>query len=135
MCETLWLDVLSLLEFDVIQINNLKNFEETLKFYTEQFYILDSALRRLYSEFLNEKEIIQPFQEYYNDILIQFLDKWYVNYGGYQENQTGFIETIIDNSHEKCAIIIGDGLSYEISKIVSEKLKGKYKIDCGFKLG
>jgi len=89
---------------------------------------------RLYSEFLNEKEIIQPFQEYYNDILIQFLDKWYINYGGYQENQTGFIEGIIDNSQEKCAIIVGDGISYEISRIVSEKLKSKYKTDCSFKL-
>ncbi|MCK4830466.1 PglZ domain-containing protein, partial [bacterium] len=134
LCETLWLDVLSLLEFDATQINSINNFEEILKFYTEQFYILDSALRRLYSEFLNEKDIIQPFQEYYNDILIQFLDKWYINYGGYQENQTGFIEGIIDNSQEKCAIIVGDGISYEISRIVSEKLKDKYKTDCGFKL-
>ncbi len=132
---TLWQDITALLEFDPAQINTLNTFEETLRFYTEQFYKLDTAVRRLYSDFLNEKEIIQPFQEYYKDILIRFLDKWYANFRDCHENQTGLIKEFISETQEKkSAIIIGDGISYEISKIVSEKLKDRYETDCSYRL-
>ncbi len=67
--ETLWDDILTLLEFDVLRISKLNTFETTLRFYVEAFYELDSAVRRLYARFLNEIDIIRPIQEYYNGIL------------------------------------------------------------------
>jgi hypothetical protein len=72
--STLWNDVLCILTFDVSQINGLQTLEDTIRFYKDAFYRLDAAVRRLYSDFLNENEIIQPFQEYYNRILIQLLE-------------------------------------------------------------
>ena len=72
--------------------------------------MLDSAVRSLYSEFLNDKDIIQPFQEYYDEIQSQFLDKWYAYFNDYEENQTGLLDDLI-NEEEKCAVIVGDGIS------------------------
>ena len=92
---TLWNDVICILTFDVSQINELQTLEDTIRFYTNVFYRLDTAVRRLYSDFLNENEIIQPFQEYYNQILIQFLDKWFACFKGYSENQTGLFDELI----------------------------------------
>jgi len=132
--KTLWHDILSFLEFNTETINSLNTFDKVLHFYTKHFYSLDTAVRRLYSVFLNEKKIIQPLQENYNSILTRFLDKWYINFKDYQENQTGLIEKIIDNNPDNCAIIIGDGISYEISSIIGEKLKHRYKTDCAYRL-
>ncbi len=73
--KTLWPDVITLLEFDPAPMNRLNSFEDVTAFYTARFYLLDTAVRRLYAEFLNEKEIIRPLQEYYQALLIDFLDK------------------------------------------------------------
>ncbi|WP_207689218.1 PglZ domain-containing protein [Desulfonema limicola] len=130
--KTLWQDILSFLEFKTDAINSLSTFDKTLEFYTRHFYKLDTAVRRLYSFFLNEPEIIQPVHEYYTSILTLFLDKWHTSFKDYRENQTGLIEQILDNEPGKCAIIAGDGITYEISVIVGEKLKNRYKTNCKF---
>jgi hypothetical protein len=131
--KTLWHDVLCVLTFDTSQINVLNTFQDTVRFYTDTFYNLDAAVRRLYSEFITENEIIQPFQEYYNRILVQFLDKWFVCFKNYNENQTGILDELI-TSQPKCAVIVGDGVSYDIARDVSEKIKGRYKVDNGYRL-
>ena len=125
---TLWNDIICILTFDSSQINGLRTLEDTVRFYTDVFYKLDAAVRRIYSDFLNENKIIQPFQEYYNQILIQFLDKWFSFFKNYHENQTDLLDELI-NSQTKCAVIVGDGISYDIARDVSEKLKGRYKVD------
>lgn len=131
--STLWNDVLCILTFDVSQINGLQTLEDTIRFYKDAFYRLDAAVRRLYSDFLNENEIIQPFQEYYNRILIQLLDKWFACFKNYSENQTGLLDELI-SSQKKCAVIVGDGISYDIARDVSDKIKGRYKVDDGYRL-
>jgi hypothetical protein len=129
----LWNDVLCVLTFDVSQINGLNNLEDTIRYYSDTFYKLDAAVRRLYSDFLNENEIIQPFQIYYNQILIQLLDKWFAGFNHYKETQSGLLDELI-SSHKKCAVIVGDGISYDIARDVSEKLKPRYKLDNGYRL-
>jgi hypothetical protein len=130
---TLWNDIICILTFDISQINGLKTLEDTIKFYTHAFCRLDASVRRLYSDFLNENEIIQPFQEYYNQILIQFLDKWFACFKDYSENQTGLLDELI-TSQKKCAVIVGDGISYDIARDVSEQIKSRYKVDNGYRL-
>ena len=131
--KTLWNDVICILEFDISQINGLQSLEDTIRFYTDTFYRLDAAVRRLYSEFITENEIIQPFQEYYNRILIQFLDKWFACFKNYSENQTSILDELI-TSQTKCAVIVGDGISYDIARDVSERIKSRYKVDDGYRL-
>lgn len=130
---TLWNDVLCILKFDTSQINGLSTLDDTVRYYTNTFYRLDAAVRRLYSDFLNENEIIQPFQEYYNRILIQLLDKWFACFKDYKENQAGLLDELI-SSQTKCAVIVGDGISYDIARDVSEKIKTRYKVDDGYRL-
>ncbi len=130
---TLWNDVICILTFDASKINGLNTLDDTVRYYTDTFYKLDAAVRRLYSDFLNENEIIQPFQEYYNRILIQFLDKWFACFKYYKENQTGLLDELI-SSQKKCAVIVGDGISYDIARDVSEKIKTRYKVDDGYRL-
>ena len=130
---TLWNDVLCILKFDTSQISGLKTLDDTVRYYTDTFYKLDAAVRRLYSDFLNENEIIQPFQEYYNQILAQFLDKWFFCFKDYSENQTGLLDELI-TSQTKCAVIIGDGISYDIARDVSEQIKRRYKVNDSYRL-
>ena len=131
---TLWNDIVCILTFDTFQINGLNTNDDTIRYYTSTFYKLDASVRRLYSEFLNENEIIPPFQEYYNQILIQLLDKWFASFENYRENQAGLLDELI-SSQKKCAVIVGDGISYDIARDVSEKMKTSYKVDDGYRLG
>ena len=132
--ETLWDDILTLLEFEPIRISSLNSFEATLQFYVDEFYKLDSAIRRLYAKFIHETDMIRPIQEYYNGILVQLLDKWHRHFKKYAENQSNTLFDILENAEGTYAIIVGDGVTFEISKIISEKLQNRYVVTVSYKL-
>jgi len=118
-----WSDVIALLEFDSGVITCLGSFSECVEFYKKHFYKLDSAIRNLYARFLNKIELLEPFQELYKEHLSVFLDKWFNHWSGYKENQTGTLQRIIDeNSGVKSAVIVGDGVAFEIAEQVAATL-------------
>lgn len=120
-----WSDVIALLEFDSKDIAYLSSFNECVEYYKNYFSKLDSAIRNLYTEFLNKKELLEPFQELYKEYVSIFLDKWFEYWSGYKENQTGTLQRIIDeNAGLKTAVIVGDGVAYEIAELVATKVKG-----------
>lgn len=119
---TFWADVKVLLEFDPKDIAYLSSFAECVEFYTKHFYKMDTAIRNLYSEFLNKKDLLEPFQELYKQVGSVFLDKWFQYFDSYQENQTGILQRIIDENSVKTAVIVGDGVAYEIACKVAEKV-------------
>lgn len=121
---TFWSDVITLVEFDSKDISYLSSFDECVEFYQKHFCKLDTAIRNLYSEFLNKKELLEPFQELYKEHVSVFLDKWFKHWGGYKETQTGTLQRIIDECSVKTAVIVGDGVSYEIAEQVATKVKG-----------
>lgn len=121
-----WADVITLLEFDPKDIAYLSSFKECVEFYTKHFYQLDTAIRNLYTEFLNKKNLLEPFQELYKEHVTIFLDKWFKHWNGYKENQTGTLQRIINESKGKTAIIVGDGVAYEIAEQVAQKVKGGF---------
>lgn len=124
-----WHDVITLLEFDQKDIAYLSSFNECIKFYTSHFHKLDTAIRNLYAEFLNKKELIEPFQELYKEYISIFLDKWFGYFHAYKENQTGTLQRIIDEvGGLKTAIIVGDGVTYEIAELVAAKVKGSEQV-------
>lgn len=119
-----WSDVITLLEFDPNDITYLSSFSECVDFYKKHFCKLDSAIRNLYAEFLNKKELLEPFQEIYKEYVSIFLDKWFSYFSDYKENQTGTLQRIIDESGGlKTAVIVGDGVAYEIAELVAAKVK------------
>lgn len=124
-----WNDVITLLEFDPKNITYLSSFSECVEFYTKHFCKLDTAIRNLYAEFLNKKVLLEPFQELYKEHVSVFLDKWFSCFPGYKENQTGTLQRIIDeNRGLKTAVIVGDGVAYEIAELVAAKVTGSERV-------
>jgi hypothetical protein len=121
-----WSDVIALLEFDPKDIAYLSSFTECVEFYKKHFCKLDTAIRNLYAEFLNRKELLEPFQELYKGHVSIFLDKWFKHWNGYKETQTGILQRIVDQAGGlKTAVIVGDGVAYEIAELIAAKVKGR----------
>lgn len=126
---TFWSDVLNLLEFDTKNINYLSSFPECVEFYTRHFCTLDTAIRNLYAEFLSNKTVLEPFQELYKEYESIFLEKWFTYFSDYHENQTGTLQRIIDENKDfKVAVIVGDGVAYEVAEQVAAKVKHQYTL-------
>lgn len=124
-----WSDVITLMEFESQDITYLSSLSECVEFYKKNFYKLDTAIRNLYVEFLNKRELLEPFQDLYKEYICIFMDKWFKYWSGYQETQTGTLQRIIDeNNGVKTAIIIGDGVAYEIAELVASKVKGNVNL-------
>jgi hypothetical protein len=120
-----WSEIRTILDFDEKNICQLSSFNECVDFYTHHFYTLDSAIRKLYAEFLNQKELIEPIQEFYKNLSVLFLDKWFRFIGEYHSNQTGKISEILNENSTKTAIVVGDGVSLEFSKDIISKISNK----------
>ena len=126
---TFWSHIKVLIEFDEKNISQLSSFQECVDFYTHHFYKLDAAIRKLYAEFLTQKELIEPIQEYYKNLSVLFLYKWFKYVGEYQSNQTGKIAEILNENNTKTAIVVGDGVSLEFSKDIISKISNRdYKL-------
>ena len=124
---TFWSDIKVLLEFDPKDIAYLSSFQECVDFYAKYFYKLDTAIRNLYTEFLNNRDLLEPFQEYYKEIVSIFVDKWFKFFDSYQEEQTGLLQRIIDENDQKIAIIVGDGVTYEVASQIAAKVNSSLK--------
>lgn len=123
-----WDDIITLLEFDPKDIAYLSSFVECVDFYKKHFCLLDTAIRNLYTEFLQHRDVLEPFQELYKEYITLFLDKWFKYFDQYQEEQTGILQRIIDANNKKIAVIVGDGVAYEIAEQVAKKVKGRIKL-------
>jgi len=120
-----WSYVIELLVFDEKNINQLSSFQQCVDFYTNHFYKLDAAIRKFYAEFLEQKELVEPLQEYYKNLSVLFLDKWFKYVDDYRSNQTGVLSSIIAKNARKTAIVVGDGVSYEFAKEISAKITNR----------
>lgn len=123
-----WPHVKELLEFDVKNINQLTSLGECVSFYTHHFYKLDRAIRGLYADFLERKNLIEPLQEFYKNYCIIFLEKWFRYIDNYQSNQTGRIQEILNSNDSKIAIVVGDGVSYEFAQDIIAKVSHDYTL-------
>jgi len=121
-----WSDVKTLLEFDEKGMNALSNLQDCIEFYTNHFYKVDGAIRQIYTEILDKKELLEPFQEYYKNLSSIFLDKWFRYFVEYKQNQTATLQKIIDENECKTAVIVGDGITYEMSLRVASMVGGQY---------
>jgi hypothetical protein len=124
-----WKDLILLLDFESKSLSDCSTFDKTVDFYTKEFYMIDRAIRNLYSQFLNEETIIRPIQEYYEGLNNLLLQHWFENTAGYNSNQQGFLVKLISNSGPGIAIIVGDGVRFEIARTIAERLRKEMKID------
>jgi len=132
-CKGLWGRILQLLELDTSRIKEISSFNEALAYYTTELYQVDTAIRVIYEAFWGDDAVIRPFQMFYNELMSPFLFKWFQNFESYQENQKGLLLDRIQAAQGKIAIVVGDGIAYEISQNVIAKVGDGIKVDNQFR--
>ncbi|MDD3968941.1 MAG: hypothetical protein PHT18_09150 [Proteiniphilum sp.] len=126
-----WDDVATLVSFDNKALTQCNTFEKICTFYTSTFYKADRAIRKLYESFLQEEAIVRPLQEHYESLNHELLQRWYEYSNEFLSNQQGYLPKLLAQAKPGTAIIIGDGVRYEIAAFVASQLKHKCKISLG----
>ena len=130
-----WKDIFVLFNYNADRLNHIQNLQEAKKHYQEVFSEIDQAIRHIFTFFLNEKQTLRPFQEYYRNLVHQYLKKWFSFFKEqYQEKQTSLLKKIIINNKPPLAVIIGDAISYEVAKEIHQKIKDDSSSDYSFNL-
>ena len=123
-----WDDVSTLFEFDNKPLAHCNSLEKVSSFYTTQFHKADRAIRNIYADFLQEEAIVRPIQEHYESLNHELLQHWFDCSNQYQSNQQGYLPKLIAQAKPGTAIIVGDGVRYEIAAFIASQLQQKCKI-------
>ncbi len=124
-----WLNVITLLEFDSNLLTACHSLDAVVTFYTQHFSKVDRAIRNLYVYFLQEKDIIRPLQEYYESLNYELLQKWFDYSNEYQADQQGYLVGLFKNTKPGIAVIVGDGIRYEIAEYIAQALEKNFKVE------
>ncbi len=124
-----WDDVSTLFEFDNKPLAHCNSLEKVSSFYTKHFHKADRAIRNIYASFLQEEAIVRPLQEHYESLNQELLQHWFDNTSTYKTDQKGYLPQLIAQSKPGTAIIIGDGVRFEIAAFIASQLQGKCKIE------
>ena len=124
-----WEDVWTLFHTDTHSLSACKSLNAFVEYYTETFAKVDRSIRNLYEEFLNDKNIIRPFQEYYEGLNNLLLQTWYGYFSEYKTDQQGFLPNLFATAKPKTAVIVGDGVRYEIAAFVARELQKHFNVD------
>lgn len=122
-------DLITLVSFDTKPLASCNNLNEVVEFYTTSFHRVDRAIRNLYAEFINEEEIIRPIQEYYESVNAELLSHWFEYISEYQSNQAGYLAELFKQAQPQTAVIVGDGIRYEMAEYVADQLSNSCKIN------
>jgi len=126
---TWWNDVITLTECDTKPLSNCNSLNKVIEFYIRNFAKADRAIRDLYAEFLNEEAIIRPLQEYYESLNHELLQQWFNYTDEYKTDQQGYLVTVMKTAKSPVAVIVGDGLRFEIADYVATSLEKQFKVD------
>ena len=124
-----WQDIWVLFNTDTGPLSDCKDLNVFIEYYTGIFCKIDRAIRNLYVKFLSEEAIIRPLQEYYEGLNHLLLQTWFGFYPEYKSDQQGYLSKLIASAKPKTAIIVGDGLRYEIADYVANELEKQFKVD------
>lgn len=124
-----WHEFIILIEFNIQPLTACHSFSQVVEFYTKHFAKVDRAIRKLYTAFLQEEAIIRPLQEYYESLNYELLQKWFEYSHEYRSDQQGFLPNLFKNAKPGIAVIVGDGIRYEIADYVAAALSNRFKVD------
>ena len=124
-----WNDVWQLFNTDIQPLNNCRSLNAFIEYYTANFHKTDRAIRNLYITFLNSETIIRPLQEYYEGLNHVVLQTWFGFYKEYKSDQQGYLPNLIGTAKPKTAVIVGDGVRYEIASYVADELQKHYHVE------
>jgi len=124
-----WKDIYTLFSYEISEIDDIRDLNGLIEHYKKRFHTIDNALRHLYNHFMAEKSILKPIQEYYQKIVLLYLNKWFEYFPKqYSENQTGLLKKIIKENEPPVAIIVGDAISFEIAQEIVQGFGSEFKI-------
>ena len=123
-----WGDIVTLFEFDNKPLAHCHTFDKLINFYTNSFCRVDRAIRNIYENFLSEKDIVRPLQEHYESLNHELLQHWFDYSTEYQSNQQGYLPKLLSQTKPGTAIIVGDGVRYEIAAFIATQLQQKCKV-------
>lgn len=124
-----WQDAWTLFYTDTNPLSSCTNLNAFTEYYTSTFSKVDRAIRNLYEIFLSEESIIRPLQEHYEGLNHLLLQTWFGFYAEYQSDQQGYMPKLFANAKPKTAVIVGDGVRYEIADFVATELQKQFKVD------
>lgn len=126
-----WEDVVTLFEFDNKPLAQCNSLEKVAAFYTTSFHKADRAIRNIYAEFLQDNDWVRPLQEHYDSLNHELLQHWFDCSKDYQSNQQGYLPQLIAQAKPGTAIIVGDGVRYEIAAFIASQLQQKCQASLG----
>lgn len=124
-----WQDVITLMEFDSKPLTGCNSLSKVVEFYTGNFTKVDRAIRNLYQVFLQDEKIIRPFQEHYESLNHELLQQWFSYAAQYKSDQQGYLVSLLKNAKSGIAVIVGDGVRFEIADYVATALEKQFKVD------
>jgi len=126
---TWWHDVITLVECDTKTLSNCSNLNKVIDFYITKFAKVDRAIRNLYAAFLQEEKIMRPFQEYYETLNHELLQQWFSYTVDYKSDQKGYLAMVLKSAKTPVAVIVGDGIRYEIADYIASSLVKQFRVD------
>lgn len=124
-----WQDIWTLFHTDTNPLSGCTNLNAFIEYYTGIFSKVDRAIRNLYEVFLSDTQIIRPLQEHYEGLNHILLQTWFGFYAEYKSDQQGYLPKLFATAKPKIAVIVGDGVRYEIADFVATELQKHFKVD------
>jgi hypothetical protein len=124
-----WQDVITLMEFDSRPLVACDSLQKVVDAYIQHFAKADRAIRNLYTLFLQEEDIIRSLQEHYENLNHELLQHWFSCANEFKSDQQGYLNNLIKKAEPGIAVIVGDGLRYEIADFVATALEKQYKVE------
>ena len=128
--KPLWLQgVLLLCSFKVEGLGQVATYQELCTYYRLHFASLDTAMRRIYTEWMNDPNTLRPLQEHYDILNKELLSCWFGINDEYVDTQKDIVRNAL-LGNKRTAVIVCDGLRLEIAEAVVNGIMDKnVKID------
>ncbi len=128
--KPLWLQSVWLLcTFKVEGLCAISTYQDVATYYRHHFAALDTAMRRIYTDWLNEPATLRPLQEHYTTLNNELLTCWFDIKENYISTQKDIVVNALA-SDKRTAVIVCDGLRLEIAEAVVNAITDKnVKID------
>ena len=123
--QSVWL----LCTFKVEDLGQVTTYQDMATYYRQHFAALDTAMRRIYTDWLNDPVTLRPLQEHYTILNYELLTCWFNIKDNYVPTQKNIVVNALAGD-KRTAIIVCDGLRLEIAEAVVGAITDKnVKID------
>ena len=123
--QSVWL----LCTFKVEGLGAISTYQDIATYYRQHFAALDTAMRRIYTDWLNEPATLRPLQEHYTILNNELLTCWFDIKENYISTQKDIVVNALAGD-KRTAVIVCDGLRLEIAEAVVNAITDKnVKID------